>query len=386
LLRWAMSHGTSRWRAVAARANPNNFVNHVKELDDIHAPTLILWGRDDHYLIHSDADACRFHHAIKDSQLVVLPGLGHEGMKQCPETTASLARDFLLDKKVTPPAGSRTDCFRMRPSPRLAFPAKHCEADMSPQDVANRRAAGSFHFEGKEVFVVGRSGPPLILLHELPGLTKYTFQLADDLAAKNYVVYLPSLTGDPGIRHTSRNFLRTAMGPAFRGLFRSQTSPMAKWVVRLAQHIHAGDKENRPMGVIGMCMTGSYPIAALRLDFVQAAVLAQPALPYLWRTDLGVSDDDVTVAKRRGIPIFALRFSNDGVSPWERQEAYENEFKSQITFPTLDSSAGNPGCYDAKAHATLTSERIEAKVRGADTDQIFAEMTDYLDRQLRPNR
>jgi pimeloyl-ACP methyl ester carboxylesterase len=375
---WHMQRRDHNREAVDARTRAMNFVDHADDLSAINVPTLILWGKEDHWL--DAADACRFHNAIQGSQLVVLPRLGHLAMEESPDTTADLARRFLEGTPL--PDGLETKCERMRPSRLLAQAARHAEADLSTKEIAEREKT-VFEFERRKVFVVKskeHDGPPVILLHELPGITRNTFRLADEIAAKGYIVYLPVLSGTPGIHREGALYtLSIAFSPFLQGLRRHHTTPAAEYVVRLADHIHKEHPGN--MGVIGMCMTGNIPLATLRRDFVKAAVLAQPSLPFFSRRDLGVSKGDIERAKDRAETIFALRFSHDAISHWERQEALE--IALGIKFLTLNSSPGNPAKYSDHAHATLTFEHFDHHHEYDETQGAFDQVIAHLDRQLK---
>jgi len=372
---WTLGRRDGNRDAVDARTQPANFRDHVPELAAIKAPTLIVWGKEDHWL--DPRDACRFHNAIAGSQLVVLPKLGHLSMEENPKLTAGIASQFLRGEALVLPDGARRDCDRIRPSRLLAKGMKHAEENVSAEEMKKRRK--SLFPDERVVFKVGDAGPPVILLHELPGITQYTFQLADEIAAKGYTVYMPVLSGEPGTHREGPLYtVRLALSPFLQGIRRHHTSPEAEYIVRLAEKIHA--KHSGKMGVIGMCMTGIMPLATLRHDFVNAVVLAQPSMPFLSRRDLGLSKSDVGIATERlkKTPAFALRFSHDDISHWERQEELE---KLGIEFLVLDSSPENRSGFSDHAHATLTYERLAHGKHDA-TDCAFKKMLAYLDTQL----
>lgn len=367
--------------AVDARTRSVNYVDHVRDLAAITVPTLILWGQEDRWL--DAGDACRFHNAIKGSQLLVLPGLGHVAMEEDAATTAKLAAEFLQEGRVTPPKDARTDCYRMRPSRFFALAAKHAEADLT-NDELKELFKKKKSFAKRDVFVVGDSGPSVILLHELPGVTRNTFKLADAISARGYIVYIPVLSGEPGKHHGGPLYTAgIALNPFLQSLRRDRRTRAADYVLRLADEIHKEWNKGREIGVIGMCITGNMPIVALRHDFVVAAVLAQPSLPLLSRRSLGLWSEDIEQAKKRDVPIFALRFSHDDISHWERQEELENKFKGKITFLTLNSSPWNPGGFSDHAHATLTFEHFDAHHRNDETQRAFDQVMAYLDTQLK---
>jgi abhydrolase domain-containing protein 6 len=67
-------------------------IDQTSTLHTISAPTLIVWGRGDK-VVHPD-DAELLNQRIRDSRVVVLPGLGHMPMVEAPHEVAALVRDF----------------------------------------------------------------------------------------------------------------------------------------------------------------------------------------------------------------------------------------------------------------------------------------------------
>ncbi|MEL6950586.1 MAG: alpha/beta fold hydrolase [Pseudomonadota bacterium] len=64
-----------------------------RRLEDIVAPTLILWGAEDVWI--PVEDAARFDAGIADSRVIIYPDLGHIPMEEAPARTAADARAFL---------------------------------------------------------------------------------------------------------------------------------------------------------------------------------------------------------------------------------------------------------------------------------------------------
>jgi pimeloyl-ACP methyl ester carboxylesterase len=70
------------------------FTNDVKaHIDAIKAPTLILWGEQDHLI--PVASAYAFHKDIPGSKLIVYPATGHIPMEEVPDRSAADVRAFL---------------------------------------------------------------------------------------------------------------------------------------------------------------------------------------------------------------------------------------------------------------------------------------------------
>lgn len=66
-----------------------------------------------------------------------------------------------------------------------------------------------------QLYVTGSSGPPVILLHEISGLTNDTLATARQLAAARYTVVVPLLFGEPGTRATFRNMRKVCGDDGF---------------------------------------------------------------------------------------------------------------------------------------------------------------------------
>ena len=90
---WEFARMEGSRQANAARfALP--FTNDVKEhIGDIKAPTLILWGEQDHLIPVESAHA--FHKDIPGSKLIVYPATGHIPMEEVPDQSAADVRAFL---------------------------------------------------------------------------------------------------------------------------------------------------------------------------------------------------------------------------------------------------------------------------------------------------
>jgi dienelactone hydrolase len=239
----------------------------------------------------------------------------------------------------------------------------------------------SFEFGGRRVFVVGdKKGPPILLLHELPGMTPQCYYLAVQLANRGYTVYMPLMFGKPGVASANSN----AFWLLFKGDFHSiadETAPIVKSLRELRDEIHKRHP-NQKMGVIGMCLTGNLAPAFLDRPWVQAAVMSQPALPTIGsdkENRMALSQDDIKIARQSKVPILAFRFVTDTLSPEPRRQKFMCTFKEQITFRAL--------CIEYPAHAVLTTELFDApdhpKTTGPSAD-AFKELVDYLGRQLAP--
>jgi len=67
----------------------------IDQISNITQPTLIMWGSHDRIIDPEDASI--FQNAIKNSKLIMYPGVGHIPMEEIPLITSSDAKKFLLN-------------------------------------------------------------------------------------------------------------------------------------------------------------------------------------------------------------------------------------------------------------------------------------------------
>lgn len=225
--------------------------------------------------------------------------------------------------------------------------------------------------------------PPLLLLHELNGLTPQAFRYAMELS-KDFTVYLPMLFGEKG----KASFWNWKGLWAYWGWFANEWSfpsegsaLIVDWLRTVVSHIE--QKHNSlPIRIIGNCMTGALPLALLsKADGtvnanINAVVLAQPALPmrFWWRQtkedhrSLDLSDYDLKKAKLSEAKILALRFETDQISPQEKHDALREHFKDtkvQLVGVKICKKDYEPVGKKVKAHSTLIGEydTVQEEVR-----------------------
>jgi hypothetical protein len=166
----------------------------------------------------------------------------------------------------------------------------------------------------------------VILLHELPGHTERTIAVADRLVAGGFTVVMPVLLPPsvprPGLRRLIRNTRRVWASEQFAAFAQRTDRPVTAWLRKLAAH--EATLSGRPVGIVGMSITGSFALAAAVDAHIGAAVASQPSLPpsYLrWTRDLAMSNDtldDLVDRAEAGFCVRALRFSSDRISRRQR--------------------------------------------------------------------
>ena len=200
------------------------------------------------------------------------------------------------------------------------------------------------------------SGPGVVVIHEIPGITPQVERFAEELVDEGYTVVMPHLFGTPG-RPISPGSLASAMRQVcvsreFTKIALRETTPVAGWLRSLARELH-GELGGPGVGAIGMCFTGGFALAMMVDDSIAAPVLAQPSAPFIGlpgrAADLNLSPEDLARVKDRaaaGCQVLGLRFTGD-LAVGKRFERLRRELGSNFLAVEL------PG----RMHSTVTTHR-----------------------------
>ena len=172
----------------------------------------------------------------------------------------------------------------------------------------------------REVWTKG-SGPAVIVVHEVPGITPKVLAFAEEVVASGFTVAMPSLVGTPGRemsnKYAVRSLLKVCVAREFVSLATNRTSPVIAWLRALARDVH-GRAGGRGVGAVGMCFSGGFALGMMVDDIMVAPVLSQPSLPFpvgrKRAADLNLSPDDAAVIAQRaaeGCEVLGLRFTGD---------------------------------------------------------------------------
>jgi len=172
----------------------------------------------------------------------------------------------------------------------------------------------------REVWTKG-SGPAVIVVHEVPGITPKVLAFAEEVVASGFTVAMPSLVGTPGRemsnKYAVRSLLNVCVAREFVSLATNRTSPVIAWLRALARDVH-GRAGGRGVGAVGMCFSGGFALGMMVDDIMVAPVLSQPSLPFpvgrKRAADLNLSPDDAAVIAERaagGCEVLGLRFTKD---------------------------------------------------------------------------
>ena len=235
------------------------------------------------------------------------------------------------------------------------------------------------------------SGPGVVLLPEIPGMTPEVMGLADHLVDAGFTVTVIDLYGDPGRPlspgYAARSFAAACINREFRAFARRADRPVAEYVRAVARRVH--DRLGGPgVGVIGMCFSGGFALASAVEPAVLAPVASQPTLPLPLtagrRRDIGMSDRERAAISQRvqqdGLCLLGLRFSEDSASPSDRFRALRAAFGDGWLPISLNSRPGNPDGIGRHEHMVLTSK--DADTPGHPTHEARAQVTEFLRERL----
>ncbi|WP_246004903.1 dienelactone hydrolase family protein [Nocardioides marmorisolisilvae] len=180
----------------------------------------------------------------------------------------------------------------------------------------------SFTADGKTLPVFRQgTGPGVVIVHEIPGITPTVQQFAQDVVDSGFTVVMPSLFGTPGdpmnVWTVAKSVARVCISSEFANLALNTTSPITTWLRALAADLHA-ELGGPGVGALGMCATGGFALAMMVDPSVVAPVLSQPSMPFAVTPargrDLNLSPADLDSVKARvaaGCPVLGLRYSGD---------------------------------------------------------------------------
>jgi dienelactone hydrolase len=240
--------------------------------------------------------------------------------------------------------------------------------DTAPVGTLDGWAVAPFAASGLAHDVYERgSGPGVVLVPEVPGLTPQVLGLADHLVDAGFTVAVPSPFGRPGREPSVGAVLsvlpRLCVSREFRAFATDVRRPFTDWLRALAVDLD-GRTPGPGVGVIGMCFTGGFALAAAVEGSVLAAVLSQPGVPFAVgrarAANAGLSSEDLDLvasrAERGEVCALGLRFSEDAAVPRTRFETVRRRLGDAFEVLELDSSPGNPGGFSRTAHSVLTNE------------------------------
>ena len=238
----------------------------------------------------------------------------------------------------------------------------------------------TFTHDGKArtVFRLG-SGPAVIVISEMPGISPKVAGFARKVAAIGCTAVMPHLFGVPGrdpnpeerggkfaaARYGLSSIVPACISKEFATFAVGKTSPVVSWLRALAASEH--ERCGGPgVGAVGMCFTGGFALAMAVDDRMLVPVLSQPSMPLgltkKHKRSIDISPDDLEKVKHRcaaeGLEVLGLRFTSDGFVPDERFDFLREQLGDAFVAVELGDDDANPAA-TMKPHSVLTEHLID---------------------------
>ena len=220
------------------------------------------------------------------------------------------------------------------------------------------------------------SGPLVIVIHEIPGITPKVRRFAEEVVDRGFTVAMPILIGTPD-RPATRGYLastfaKVCVSSEFTTWAVGRTSPIIGWLRALGRSLHA-EIGGSGIGAVGMCFSGGFALGMMVDELMRAPVLSQPSLPIAVGADragdLNLSPDDLEAVVQRaanGCEVLGLRFTGDRMVG-TRFETLRRLLGDAFIAVELPSSASSD-------HSVLTEQRDDVSV---------GKVLEFLERRLK---
>lgn len=208
------------------------------------------------------------------------------------------------------------------------------------------------------------SGPAVVVVHEIPGITPRVLDFAEEVVARGFTVVMPLLVGEVG-KSPSGGYMAASMSKVcvsreFTSMATGKRSPVVDWLRALAAEMHR-EVGGPGVGAVGMCFSGGFALGMMLDDVMVAPVLSQPSLPFSIgakrAADLGLSESDLDVVRQRaesGCQVLGLRYTGDKLvgTRFDSLRALLGDAFVAVEFPSSSS----------RDHSVLTEQRQESGV------------------------
>ncbi len=212
---------------------------------------------------------------------------------------------------------------------------------------------------------VAGTGPAVIVMTEIPGITPHVARFARWVRDAGFTVWMPSLFGDDGVPGTHDRAMAAFALPCVRREFEAfaagEPSPMVSWLRQLSALAHE-ECGGPGVGAIGMCFTGDFALGMMLEPSMLAPVMSQPSVPLddLETTFLrGDEMDRVAERMRRDdLTVRAYRFEGDRYATASRFAAFERCLGDRFVPTVLPDEAAGPGWTDFP-HSVVTTNLVD---------------------------
>jgi dienelactone hydrolase len=229
-------------------------------------------------------------------------------------------------------------------------------------------------FDKRQVKLLGKtklvnvsgSGPAVIVMTEIPGISPYVARFARWVRDAGFTVFMPSLFGQdgvlPGHGRAMLTLVRACISAEFRAFASNASSPVTQWLRALASEAH-GQCGGKGVGAIGMCFTGNFALSMMLEKSVIAPVMSQPSLPLHNPAGMAMAPADLALIKARleaeDLTVLAYRFSGDSFCRTERFAAFQGALGDRFKGKVLPDSAANPDAPLKMPHSVVTLHLID---------------------------
>jgi dienelactone hydrolase len=234
------------------------------------------------------------------------------------------------------------------------------------------------------------SGPAVIVMAEIPGITPLVAKFATRVADEGFTVFMPQLFGTPNRPeshgYATRVILGACISREFKVLARNESSPVVDWLRALARFAHE-QCGGKGVGAVGMCITGNFALAMMLDAPVIAPVLSQPSLPFPLTANragaIHASPAEIAAAHQKieheGARIFGLRFQGDPICKAARFATLRAEFGSAFESIEIEDRFANPNG-SPPPHSVLTRHLVdeEGQPTRAALDRTIAFLREQL--------
>jgi dienelactone hydrolase len=222
------------------------------------------------------------------------------------------------------------------------------------------------------------TGPAVIVMAEIPGITPKVLEFARRVSAIGCTVVLPHLFGTPGrdpdpathgrlgsMAYGLSSIVPACVSKEFTVLATGKSSPVVEWLRALARHEH--ERCGGPgVGAVGMCFTGGYALAMSTEPALLAPVLSQPSMPVAITSgrarNIDISAKELDVVKQRcaseDLRVLGLRFKGDKFVPASRFEFLREQLGEAFVGVELDDVHAHPDAV-MPPHSVLTEHLID---------------------------
>jgi dienelactone hydrolase len=244
----------------------------------------------------------------------------------------------------------------------------------------------------KVVHVAG-SGPAVIVMAEMPGISPHVARFARWVRDAGFTVYMPSLFGRdgavPGVEEGTTVMRHACVSAEFRAFAANKSSPVTVWLRALAKLAH--EQCGGPgVGAIGMCFTGNFALTMMLEPALLAPVLSQPSLPLDDPAGLEIAPEELAAVRarleRENLTVMAYRFAGDQFCRAQRFAAYSEALGERFVARVLPDSAANPETTPffehvvANPHSVVTAHLIDEA--GQPTIAARDEILSFFSRRL----